>query len=267
MGVYLAIIGVADQVFAGVYIWSETMWKTSEVCNLAGFLSLLSSEVSAFIICLITIDRFLVLRFPFSQIRFGATSAHIACVIIWTLGLILATLPLLPVTSHWEFYHQTGICIPLPVTRAYFAGHSYSFSVMIVCNLVLFLLIAVGQSLIYWSVKSNTMSEQRKKDMNKGSEGVKSKEAIIARRLLTVAMSDFLCWFPIGLCGLLAAVGVVIPGEVNVAMAIIVLPLNSALNPFLYTLNIVLEKRQKAQELRFQKFLHAHLKTSACSEQ
>ncbi|KAL8617866.1 hypothetical protein ACOMHN_016522 [Nucella lapillus] len=119
---------------------------------------------------------------------------------------------------------------------------------MIVCNLVLFLLIAVGQSLIYWSVRSNAMPEQRK-DMNKGSEGVKSKEAIIARRLLTVAMSDFLCWFPIGLCGLLAAVGVVIPREVDVVMAIFVLPLNSALNPFLYTLNIVLEKRNKARDV------------------
>ncbi|KAL8585872.1 hypothetical protein ACOMHN_056467 [Nucella lapillus] len=102
MGVYLAIIGVADQVFAGVYVWSDKTWKASKVCNVAGFLSFLSSEVSAFIICLITIDRFLVLRFPFSQIRFGATSAHIACVIIGTLGLILATVPLLPVTLHWE---------------------------------------------------------------------------------------------------------------------------------------------------------------------
>ncbi|KAL8617870.1 hypothetical protein ACOMHN_016526 [Nucella lapillus] len=260
MGVYLALIGLIDRIYAGVYVWNVINWKKSAVCSAAGYLSLLSSEVSSFIICLITIDRFLVLRFPFSQIRFGATSAHIACVIIWTLGLILATVPLLPVTSHWEFYHQTGICIPLPITGADFAGHGYSFSVMIVCNLVLFLLIAVGQSLIYWSVRSNAFSEQRKKDMNKGSEGVTSKEAIIARRLLTVAMSDFLCWFPIGLCGLLAAVGVVIPGEVNVAMVIFVLPLNSALNPFLYTLNIVLEKRKKAQEYRIKKFLQDQLK-------
>ncbi|KAL8585873.1 hypothetical protein ACOMHN_056468 [Nucella lapillus] len=138
---------------------------------------------------------------------------------------------------------------------------------MIVCNLVLFMLIAVGQSLIYWSVRSNAISEQKKKDMNKGSEGVKSKEAIIAIRLLTVAMSDFLCWFPIGLCGLLAAVDVVISGEVNVAMAIFVLPLNSALNPFLYTLNIILEKRKKAQELRLQNILHAHLKKNVYAPQ
>ncbi|XP_076445826.1 uncharacterized protein LOC143283470 [Babylonia areolata] len=193
-------------------------------------------RVSAFLICLITLDRFIVLRFPFSHTRFRAMSAHIACSIIWALGLLLAAVPLFSSTSHWEFYHQTDICIPLPITRADFAGHMYSFSVMIVCNLILFLLIAVGQSLIYWSVKSNTMSDQIAEA--KGSEKAKSKDTAIARRLITIAMSDFLCWFPIGLCGLLAANDVIIPGEVNVAMAIFILPLNSALNPFIYTVNV-----------------------------
>ncbi|KAL8585866.1 hypothetical protein ACOMHN_056461 [Nucella lapillus] len=259
MGVYLAIIGLADQVYAGIYVWSETAWKTGSACMVAGFLSFLSSEVSAFLICLITLDRFLVLHFPFSQVRFRTTSAHVTCIIIWSLGLTLAVIPLLPVTSHWEFYQQAGMCIPLPITRADFAGHGYSFSVMIVCNLVLFLLIAVGQSLIYWSVRSNTFSRQRTETANNASDMIRSKEAIIARRLLSIAMSDFLCWFPIGLCGLLAAVDVAIPGEVNVIMAIFVLPLNSALNPFLYTLNVTLEKRKKAEELRFRKFLVSHM--------
>nr|KAG5686627.1 hypothetical protein BaRGS_011071 [Batillaria attramentaria]KAG5703872.1 hypothetical protein BaRGS_031506 [Batillaria attramentaria] len=72
----------------------------------------------------------------------------------------------------------------------------------------------------------------------------------IARRLTTIVLSDFLCWFPIGLLGLLASTGTPISGEVNVAMAIFVLPLNSALNPFLYTLNMLLEKRRKAAEAR-----------------
>nr|KAG5698009.1 hypothetical protein BaRGS_005827 [Batillaria attramentaria] len=76
----------------------------------------------------------------------------------------------------------------------------------------------------------------------------KSKDLTIARRLFTVVMSDFLCWFPIGLLGLLASNGVAVPGEVNVVMAIIVLPLNSALNPFLYTVNAVMERRRQTKE-------------------
>ena len=78
----------------------------------------------------------------------------------------------------------------------------------------------------------------------------------MARRLLSVVMTDFLCWFPIGLLGLLAAQGVTISGEVNVAMAIFVLPLNSALNPLLYTFNLYLEKKRRAREDRLRQFLY-----------
>ena len=250
MGVYLGIIGVADRLYQGTYLWKDAEWKGSAMCQLAGFLSLLSSEVSAFIICLITLDRFLVLRFPFSQLRFQNRSAHMACVLAWCAGLVLAAVPLLPFTSHWNFYGQTGICIPLPTTNTDFAGQKYTFNVMIVLNFVLFLLIAVGQFVVYWAIRSNSMSST---DTSR-----KSKDLTIARRLMTIVVSDFLCWFPIGVLGLLASNGVAISGEVNVMMAIIALPLNSALNPFLYTLNIILERRRRAKEARFQKQLKSH---------
>ena len=55
-------------------------------------------------------------------------------------------------------------------------------------------------------------------------------------------------WFPVGLLGLLASGGYPIPGEVNVVLVILVLPLNAALNPFLYTVNTLLERRQRERE-------------------
>jgi hypothetical protein len=75
----------------------------------------------------------------------------------------------------------------------------------------------------------------------------KSHDVTVARRLITVAVTNFLCWFPIGLCGILAWSGVAIPGEVSVALAMLVLPINAALNPFLYTFNVIAEKRRKAR--------------------
>ena len=125
---------------------------------------------------------------------------------------------------------------------------------MIILNLVLFLLIAVGQALVYWSVRSNSVSSSKKTG---------SRDAAIARRLTTIVLSDFLCWFPVGLLGLLAATGTPIPGELNVAVAIFVLPVNSALNPFLYTFNVLMEKRLKAQEA----CLLRRLETRMCTEQ
>ena len=73
MGIYLTIIGTADSLYTGQYVLEDEAWRSSVVCKAAGFLSLLSSEVGAFIICVITLDRFLVLRFPFSQVPFSLT--------------------------------------------------------------------------------------------------------------------------------------------------------------------------------------------------
>ena len=253
MGVYLAVIGVADRMYMGSYLWHERAWTKGVPCKAAGFLCLLSSEVSALTICLIALDRAVVIRFPFTRYRFRKRSAHAACLVAWLLGLVLASVPLMSFSPPWDFYGQTGICIPLPITRVDFAGHDYSFAVMIVFNFVLFLLIALIQAFIYMAIRSQRMAVTDPTQSATSSQT--SKDLRIASNLAVVAVSDFLCWFPIGLLGVLTSSGVRIPGEVNVAMAIFVLPVNSAINPFLYTLSLILGRRQKAREMRLQRLL------------
>ena len=242
MGVYLAIIGVADRWYFGSYSFNDRKWTHSAMCKLAGYLSFVSSEVSAFLICFITLERLLIIHFPHNNLHFTARSAGVASVAGWVVGAALAAVPLLPVTDHWQFYSQSGICIPLPITRKVFPGSDYSFYVMIVANFVLFLFIAFGQLLIFWSYYAQSKAVS--------SSGKRTKDMAIARRLLVVAMSDFLCWFPIGVLGLMARFGVPISGDVNVAMAIFVLPFNSAVNPLLYTLPKVREQRRQAKTMK-----------------
>ena len=129
---------------------------------------------------------------------------------------------------------------------------------MIVLNLIIFLLIAVGQLAIFWSVRKTS------KTMDKGKS--KPMDMTLAHRLASIVVTDFLCWFPIGVLGLLASRDVPIPGEVNVAVAIFVMPLNSALNPFLYTLNAVLEKRREARYSKLLSHLEARLRAQITAE-
>ena len=252
MGVYLAVIGVADRVYLGSYLWEDVSWRTSVACTAAGFLCMLSNEVSALTVCLITLDRLLVLRFPFSRLRFSRRTGALACCSVWGAGLMLAAVPLLPATRHWNFYSQTAVCVPLPITQQDFPGYRYAFSLFVVLNLILFMLIAAGQLLIYVSVQGNSLQGHGY------SHG--SRDARLARRLLTVALADFLCWFPVGLLGVLAALGVAVSGEVTVALAVFVLPVNAAINPFLYTVNRVLERRRLRQEERLVAAIAAKLR-------
>ncbi|XP_070192025.1 G-protein coupled receptor GRL101-like [Littorina saxatilis] len=234
MGVYMMIIGTADAQLRGDYVTKDTDWKTSPVCTVAGFLCFLSSEVSALVVCLITLDRVLVIGFPFhSQLHLSHGVSVALCCVVWATGAALAAVPLL---ADLQFYGQNGICILLPITRQDFLGQHYAFGVFFVLNFIFFIVIGLGQLFIFTVIRRSSVAAGTQKQQ---------RDLAIARRLFTVALTDFCCWFPIGLMGLLAARGVPIPGIVNVWAAIFVLPLNSALNPFLYTLNGLLHQWRK----------------------
>ena len=254
MGLYLAIIGLADRVYKGTYLWEDAAWRTSAACNLAGCVFLMSTEISAFLMTAVTLDRFLVLNFPFSKLRFHPRSAHLTSFVAWFTGAVLSLVPLLPAASHWRFYSRNGICIPLPIATQKRLpdpdpGQPYSFSVMIVLNFTLFCLIAVGQLSIYFRVRASACSA----DDAESKKHVKDLD--VARRLFTIAASDFACWFLAGLLGLLASAGSPVPGEVSVAVTMLVLPFNSALNPFLYAFSVVSERRRRDKEKRLRRLL------------
>jgi hypothetical protein len=73
------------------------------------------------------------------------------------LGVGLASVPL-GMGEQWRFYGQTAICLPLPITRRHFPGQHYAFGVFVVLNLVLFLLIGVGQIAVYQAIHSTSSS-------------------------------------------------------------------------------------------------------------
>ncbi|KAL8566852.1 hypothetical protein ACOMHN_008709 [Nucella lapillus] len=142
---------------------------------------------------------------------------------------------------------DNGICIPLPITRHQFTGQNYAFSIFIILNFIIFLFIAVGQVLIYGAIQQARAAAR---------SGHRGKDLTIARRLLLIVLTDFCCWFPIGAMGLLAQGGVPIPGRVNVWAAIFVMPLNSALNPFMYTLNELINQwKKRRMEKRVKRML------------
>ena len=129
------------------------------------------------------------------------------------------------------------------------------------------MMIALGQLVIFISVRSSdTQLRHSRAQLSNKSENSSHTEVTLARRLATVVVSDFLCWFPLGVLGLMASNGHPVPGEVNVAMVIFVLPLNSALNPFLYTLNSIMEKRRADRMKRLISSLEVKLKND-CKNQ
>ena len=77
----------------------------------------------------------------------------------------------------------------------------------------------------------------------------KSQEVRMAWKMSVVVLTDFLCWVPLALACLFVQCGVISVGPEFYSWTVgLILPINSCLNPFLYTLAIVLLDRQKEKK-------------------
>nr|XP_042904167.1 relaxin receptor 2 isoform X2 [Parasteatoda tepidariorum] len=116
MSVYLFVIAAYDVLFRGEYILHEAKWRHSWQCNVAGFLSTLSSESSVLILTIITIDRYTSILYPLSLKRRTIASASAAMGSVWSLAILLSALPLLDIGYYGdEFYGNNGVCLPLQI--------------------------------------------------------------------------------------------------------------------------------------------------------
>jgi leucine-rich repeat-containing G protein-coupled receptor 8 len=66
----------------------------------------------------------------------------------------------------------------------------------------------------------------------------------VAQRFGIIVLTDCLCWVPIIVVKLVALSGYPIPQDLYAWLAIFILPINSALNPVLYTLTTTVFKKQ-----------------------
>lgn len=244
MGVYLIIIASADVNYRGSYLWDEIQWRNSVLCKLAGFLSTLSCEVSTLFVFLITFDRFLVIRFPFGQFKLRGKTVVGLCIVAWTVGIVLAIIPALSYFGGWSVYTATGTCVGLPLISDSNPGWLYAQSIFIYVNFVLFIVIAIGQVVIYKAMSDMTINMT----CLNGSSTRRAQDMTVAKRLSLVVVTNFLCWFPIGVLGLVVLSGYDIGIEAYSWLVVTVLPVNSAINPILYTVPGLIMKWRRFKE-------------------
>ena len=243
MGIYLIVIASADVKYSGSYVWHDQDWRLGNLCQLAGLMSTLSSESSAIFIFLITLDRFFVIKYPFGQVRFSRLGTVITCISAWLIGLAIAVLPLLPPFQHWEVYSTNGMCLGLPLNLDRPPGWQFSVAIFVGFNFLLFICIAAGQFSIYKAISGTKIPNG---DANSRlSQRKRQQEFAVAKQLSLITITDFLCWFPIGALGLANLTGQEVGSDVYAWSAVLILPINSALNPVLYTVPALKKKWKK----------------------
>ena len=123
----------------------------------------------------------------------------------------------------------------------------YSVVVFVGLNLLFFLLIGIGQISIF---RAKTQSQMSGLNLSERQlEKREREDKAIAKQLSLIAITDFLCWFPIGVMGVMSVAGHEISREAYTWSAVVILPINSAINPILYTLPAI-EKKYREFKLK-----------------
>ena len=126
------------------------------------------------------------------------------------------------------YYGQTSICMP----RFYVAygESSWEYTIFIITvNFLSFVFIAVGY---IWIVKHSSISSAKVRRAQ--SNQAKDQTARMQRRIARIIATDFCCWIPICILAYVR-LGVEFSDIVYQISAVLLLPINSALNPFLFT--------------------------------
>ncbi|XP_031570827.1 uncharacterized protein LOC116305127 isoform X2 [Actinia tenebrosa] len=241
MGVYLLIIAIKDVEFQGEYFRHDSTWRTGNICKFAGGLSLLSSEVSVLFLTFITADRLKNIVFPFRSRKLNLKSARLIAAAIWIVGIVLSVIPMANLSYFYDekrrvgYYGRSALCLPLQLSRDKLAGWEYSVAIFIVLNLISFVFIAVAYIIIFITVQKSSRSIR--------STSIK-RESQMAKRMAFIIATDFFCWMPVIIIGILSLLDLFHDPEQQVYawLAVFVLPVNSSINPILYTFSTPIYK-------------------------
>ncbi|KAL6479832.1 hypothetical protein MHYP_G00108650 [Metynnis hypsauchen] len=230
MGVYLFVIGAYDLKFRGEYNRHAQAWMDSVPCQVVGSLAMLSTEVSVMLLTYLTLEKYICIVYPFRYLTPGRRRTVTILVAIWILGFIIAFLPLVCKEVFRNFYGTNGVCFPLHSEQPETAGAQiYSIVIFLGLNLVAFLIIVLSYGSMFYNIQRTGTQT------TKYSNHIK-KELTIAKRFFSIVITDSLCWIPIFILKILSLMEVEIPGTISSWVVIFILPINSALNPILYTL-------------------------------
>ncbi|XP_017065148.1 relaxin receptor 2 [Drosophila eugracilis] len=236
MGIYLTLIACADISFRGEYIKYEEAWRHSGVCAFAGFLSTFSCQSSTLLLTLVTWDRLMSVTRPLKPRDTEKVRIVLRLLLLWGISFGLAAAPLLSYPYFGNhFYGNNGVCLSLHIHDPYAKGWEYSALLFILVNTLSLVFILFSYIRMLQAIR----------DSGGGMRSTHSgRENVVATRFAIIVTTDCACWLPIIVVKVAALSGCEISPDLYAWLAVLVLPVNSALNPVLYTLTTAAFKQQ-----------------------
>lgn len=188
MGVYLGILAVVDASTLGEFRMYAIPWQMSVLCQLSGFLAVLSAELSVYTLAVITLERnYAITHAMHLNKRLSLRHAGYIMIVGWLFSLTMAMMPLLGISDYRKF----AVCLPFETTNKTISLVYVVFLMFI--NGVAFLILMGCYLKMYCAIR--------------GSQAWNSNDSRIAKRMALLVFTDFICWSPIAFLSLTAVFG------------------------------------------------------------
>ena len=125
------------------------------------------------------------------------------------------------------YYGATSVCMPRFFVTRFESAMEYTL-IVISINFICFIFITISYITMY------ILSKKRLKIQARNNQAAKQ-DATMQRRIARIIFTDFLCWIPICIMVYAKIIGATIDDIIYVVSAAILLPINSAFNPLLYS--------------------------------
>ncbi|KAK9720502.1 7 transmembrane receptor (rhodopsin family) [Popillia japonica] len=157
---------------------------------------------------------------------------------LWIIATVVAAVPLLDLGKEYfkDFYNGNGVCLALHIHNPFQEGWEYSTIMFVFANTVALIFISYAYARMIHEIRASSVacrSTQQSRDRDK-----------VAQRFGIIVLTDCMCWVPVIIVKITALLGAHISEYLYAWLAIFVLPINSALNPVLYTLTTKIFKKQ-----------------------
>ena len=223
MGLYLITIAVTDVQTKGHYATEAIEWQTGSGCFFAGFCAIFSSILSVYTLLVITLERVYSIKFALENKHFKKHWVFIIMIFGWVVAIVLGLLPLAGLSS----YDRVSICLPFENRGD--EDKAYIALILILTGLASFVILFSYIYLFY--IVGCSANKRRLTRSLSGKEELK-----LALRMSMLILTDFATWGPIAFFGLTAAFGVpLVDIKAAKVLMVFVFPLNSCLNPILYS--------------------------------
>ena len=234
MSIYLLIIAYKNVAYKNIYFEHDETWRSSKICTVAGAISLISSQVSLFMIAAITTERYWTIVHSIKKIsRFGSRLSQMIVIFSWLFGGAIAIIPAVfpPYfnSNYITFYGQNSVCLPLQLLddNRQVLGWEYCLGLFGGLNLVLCIYVTVCYFRMYISLAQNDIRNTTTR---------KQEDSYLAKRILGIVITNLCCWVPVVIFTFLSLRGLTSRVKtLHAWTAVCLFPINAALNPIIYT--------------------------------